>query len=57
MRNPTPPVIDQFVEALADRQVLVINRNRKYVMVRYDMSDLQVPSATPRPGKRKRVAR
>jgi hypothetical protein len=57
MRNQAAPVLEQFVEALASNQVLVINRNRRYVMVRYDMSDLQVPSPAPKPGKRKRIAR
>ncbi len=56
MKNQPLPVMDQFVEALANHQVLVINRNKKYVMVKYDMSDLKVPSAAPKPGKRKRIA-
>jgi hypothetical protein len=49
--------LDQFIQEMAGKQVLVVNRNRRYVMVRYDMSDLYVPSAPAKPGKRKRIKR
>lgn len=51
MKVNAQSTVEEFARVLAEDHVLVINRNKKYVQVRYDMSDLQWQ---PRP-KRKRL--